>query len=68
VKSAGFERDVVDIEPLGIFESAVACKLGTDAVGLIPRIGRTLRNAAFATFSPRKIRAFLESNMTTSSV
>jgi hypothetical protein len=64
VKSAGFERDIVDVEPLGMFEFAVVCKLGTDAVGLIPRTGRTLRNAALATFSPRLIRAFLESNAT----
>jgi len=64
VRSVGFERDVVDVEPLGVFEFAVVCKLGTDAVGLIPRIGRTLRNAVFATFSPRTIRAFLESNTT----
>jgi hypothetical protein len=64
VKSAGFERDVVDVETLGMFEFAVVCKLGTDAVGLIPRVGRTLRNATLATFSSRRIRAFLESSKT----
>jgi hypothetical protein len=49
-------RDVVTIEALGLFEHAVLCKLGTDAVGLIPAIGRILRTAAMAPFSPRKIR------------
>ena len=41
-------RDVVNIEPLGLFENAVVCKLGTDAVGLIPKIGGKLRNANFS--------------------
>ena len=58
VERAGFKRDVVGIEPLGGFEYAVVCKLGTDAVGLIPRIGQNLRNASLAVFSPRRIFAF----------
>jgi hypothetical protein len=49
------DRDIVDVEPLGMFESAVVCKLGTDAVGLVPKIGRVLRNSALSVFSPRKI-------------
>jgi len=48
-------RDVVRIESLGWLEHAVVCKLGTDAVGLIPAIGRFLRTATLAPFSPRKI-------------
>ena len=59
VKRTGFERDVLSIEPLGLFEHAVTCKLGTDAVGLIPRIGRRLRNAALTTFTPKKILGFI---------
>jgi hypothetical protein len=58
VKKTGFNRDVVNIEPLGSFEYAVVCKLGTDAVGLIPRIGKNLRNASLTVFSPRKIFSF----------
>jgi hypothetical protein len=53
-------RDVLDIEPLGIFEHAVVCKFGTNAVGLIPKIGRTLRKAAIGVFSPRKILEIFE--------
>jgi len=52
-------RDVVNIEPLGLFENAILCKLGTDAVGLIPKIGRKLRNANFSIFNPRRIVKFL---------
>ncbi|MGD0979312.1 MAG: DUF2110 family protein [Candidatus Bathyarchaeia archaeon] len=58
VEEAGFNRDVVNIEPLGGFEYAIVCKLGTDAVGLIPRIGKNLRNASLSVFSPRRIFAF----------
>jgi len=58
VEEAGLDRDVVKVEPLGGFEYAVVCKLGTDAVGLIPRIGKNLRNASLAVFSPRRIFTF----------
>jgi hypothetical protein len=55
VITSELDRDIVDVEPLGMFESAVVCKLGTDAVGLVPKIGRVLRNSALSVFSPRKI-------------
>jgi len=48
-------RDIVQIENLGLFEHAVVCKLGTDAAGLIPKIGKTLRNATFNIFASKKI-------------
>jgi hypothetical protein len=56
---SGLDRDVVGVESLGLFEHALVCKLGTDAVGLISKVGRGLRNARFVVFSPRKIREFL---------
>jgi len=59
LERAGFSRDVVNIEPLGIFEHAVVCKLGTDAAGLIPRIGKNLSEAAFSIYKPRRILEFL---------
>lgn len=60
LEKTGFSRDIISIEPLGMFEHAVACKLGTDAAGLIPRIGRNLPNATLSVFNPRRILAFLE--------
>src|SRR3989304_7897926 len=57
---ARLTRDVISVEPLGMFEHALTCKLGTDAAGLIPKIGRILKNAKFAVFNPKKIRGFLE--------
>jgi len=56
VETSGHFRDIVRVESLGWLEHAVVCKLGTDAVGLIPAIGRFLRTATLAPFSPRKIR------------
>lgn len=53
-------RDVVKVEELGLLESAVVCKLGTQAVGLIPKLGKVLPNAVFATFSPTKILDLIE--------
>lgn len=50
-------RDVVRIETFGSFEHAILCKLGTDAAGLVPKLGPHLRLASLAAFSPRKIKA-----------
>jgi hypothetical protein len=55
VESEGLTRDVIDIEPLGLFEHTLVCKLGTNAAGLIGRIGRRLRKAKFTVFDPKKI-------------
>jgi hypothetical protein len=59
VEQAELDRDVINIDALGMFEHALVCKLGTDAAGLIPRLGRRMRKAAFTVFSPRKLNAFL---------
>jgi hypothetical protein len=56
----GLDRDVISIEPLGMFEYALTCKLGTDAAGLISQVGRNLRNSRFVVFNPRKIKESLK--------
>jgi len=58
IETTGSKRDVVKVESIGGFEFAVVCKLGTDAVGLIPKIGKILRNASFVVNSPRRILGF----------
>jgi len=57
---ANLSRDVISVESLGMFEHVLTCKLGTDAAGLIPKIGRILKNARFAVFNPKKLKKFLE--------
>jgi hypothetical protein len=59
LERARLDRDVIDVEPLGLFEHALTCKLGTDAAGLIPKIGRSLKSARFAVFNPKTLRRFL---------
>jgi hypothetical protein len=55
VASEQLGRDVIDVEKLGTFEHALVCKLGTDATGLIGRIGRRMRKAEFTVFNPKRI-------------
>jgi hypothetical protein len=64
LKTAECNRDVINIEPLGMFEHAVVCKLGTDAAGLMPKIGGKLQQATFNIFNPRKIIEFLGDDST----
>jgi hypothetical protein len=59
LRYTGLNRDIIATEPLGIFEYALTCKLGTDATGLISQVGRYLKNAKFVVFNPRKIREIL---------
>jgi len=60
VRASRHSRDVIIIEPLGLLEQTILCKLGTDAVGLIPDLGRLLPNAILAPFCPRKIKQLID--------
>jgi hypothetical protein len=60
LERARLDRDVIGVEPLGLLEHALTCKLGTDAAGLIPKIGRNLKKAKFTVFNPKRLRQFLE--------
>ena len=57
---AGLNRDIISVESWGMFEHALVCKFGTDAAGLIPKIGRNLKNAKFTVFNPKRLLQFLE--------
>ncbi len=59
VRYTGLERDIISIESLSMFGQVLTCKLGTDAVGLVPKVGRELKNVELALFNPRRIREFL---------
>ena len=63
VRASKHARDIIRIEPLGLLEHAVLCKLGTDAMGLVPRLGSFLPDATLKSFSPRKIRGLVDSFM-----
>ena len=55
VKLSRHSRDVIRVESLGALEQVVLCKLGTDAVGLIPKLGRYTKSSVLVPFSPKKI-------------
>jgi hypothetical protein len=55
VKLSRHSRDIIKVESLGALEQVVLCKLGTDAVGLIPKLGRYLKSSVLVPFSPKKI-------------
>ena len=61
IKLSRHSRDVIKTESLGVLEQVVLCKLGTDAVGLIPKLGRYLKPAVLVPFSPKKILESVDS-------
>lgn len=56
------QRDVVQIENLGLLEHAVVCKLGTEAPGLISELGPNLTEARLYAFRPEKVSHFLQTD------
>jgi hypothetical protein len=55
VKKSRIERDTVSMESETLTAQSIVCKLGTDAVGLIPKLGKILRNRKLEPFIPRRI-------------
>ena len=49
-------RDVINITPLGLLEQVLVCKLGTDAPGIITKIGPYLAAVPLHAFSPNRIK------------
>lgn len=50
VKNARLEYDVIKVEPLSLFAHCLVCKIGTDAPGVIARIGNRLRGVALVSY------------------
>ena len=63
IRASKHARDIIRIEPLGLLEHAVLCKLGTDAKGILPKLGSLLSDATLEPFSSRKIRGLIGSFM-----
>ena len=55
VLTTHLSRDVVAVESETLTLQSIVCKLGTDAVGLIPQLGRSLRKQKLKPFLPEKI-------------
>jgi hypothetical protein len=56
ISKAKLERDTISIDQLNLTTHSVVCKLGTDAVGLIPRLGANLRRSELKPFIPHRIQ------------
>ena len=50
VNSARLEYDVIKVEPLSVFAQCLVCKIGTDAPGVIARIGNRLRGVGLVSY------------------
>jgi hypothetical protein len=46
-------RDIIRLDPLSFTSSLLTCKLGTDAPGVIAKLGKELRHAKLFSFIPR---------------
>jgi len=57
VLKAHLTRDVIAVDSLSLTVQSIVCKLGTDAVGLIPKLGHILRNQPLKPFQPKKIKS-----------
>jgi len=60
ITQTNHQRDVVQIENLGLLEHAIVCKLGTEAPGLISELGPKLSEARLYAFRPEKVSHFLQ--------
>jgi len=49
------ERDIIQIEELSFTASSLVCKLGTDAPGIIAKIGRFLSEFKLCAFLPERV-------------
>ncbi len=54
VRSARLQHDVIRIEPLSLYSQCLVCKMGTDAPGVIARIGGLLKGVRLAAYRGRR--------------
>jgi hypothetical protein len=59
LERARLNRDIIGIETLGMFEHTLTCKLGTDAAGIVSKVGRYMRNSVFIVYNPKKVLGFI---------
>lgn len=50
VRAAKLEQDIIRIEPLSMFGQCIVCKRGTEAPGILARIGTRLKGVNLVTF------------------
>ena len=59
ITKSGHLRDIVAIERLGLLEEIIICKQGTNARGILTKIGPLLPNSQIQLFIPNKVRPYI---------
>jgi hypothetical protein len=59
VYKSGVQRDVAKVEELGLLEHMLVCKLGTNARGLITKLGPLLPRLSLRIFNPNEVRSLM---------
>ena len=57
IRRANLDRDVISVESSTLTTHSAVCKLGTDAIGLIPKLGGILRKSELKPFLPKRVLA-----------
>jgi hypothetical protein len=56
VRSSGLQADIIELDSLSLFVQSFVCKIGTDAAGVIAKIGSSLRGMSLKSYiTPKKI-------------
>lgn len=53
VKVSGLQGDVIEVESLALFVQCLICKIGTDAPGVIAKVGNRLRGVSLKSYLTR---------------
>ena len=53
IKRTLLSKDIIRLDPLSFTTSLLTCKLGTDAPGVISKLGQELRHAKLYSFIPK---------------
>jgi hypothetical protein len=59
IQKGRVQRDIAKVEQLGLLEHVIVCTLGTNARGLITKLGPFLPHCPLYIFNPEKVRAFM---------
>ena len=57
IAKAQLARDIISIQPITLTTQVAVCKLGTDAIGLMPKLGSSLKRHGLKPFIPKRIMA-----------
>jgi len=57
ILKANLSRDIISADRITLTVQSIMCKLGTDAIGLIPKLGSVLKRQKLRPFIPKRIVA-----------